>query len=70
MTQSIIKGSVTVAIIKINREKKANTDLYNQKCSDVSKRQNHKKRNKSYGHTDHKGKNKKKGHTGYYKGNV
>ena len=47
MTQSIIKGSVTAAIIKISREKKANTDLYNQKSPDVSKRQNHKKETKA-----------------------
>ena len=64
MTQSMIKGSFTGAIIRIRRGKrKQNTDLYNRKCSGVIKRQNHKK---YYSYTGHKGKDKKKGHMGYY----
>ena len=46
MIQVIIKGRVTGALIRMSRKKKANTDLYNQKNSDVSKRQNHKKEKK------------------------
>ena len=66
MIQVMIKSRVTGALIRMSRKKKANTDLYNQKNSDVSKRQNHKKETKKLGHTGHKGKDKKKGHTGYY----
>ena len=47
MTQAMINGSITGAIIRISREKEVNTVLYHQKGSDVSKRQNRKKETKT-----------------------
>ena len=67
MTQAMIKGSVTRAIIRISREKKKQTLTYiTKKVQTWVNAKIIKKRNKNYGHTGHKGKDKKKGYTGYY----